>query len=45
MGFRHPFEVAHQEVIQPLTRRIFIDFNGFYFRAAGRQIAPYNVFH
>jgi hypothetical protein len=45
MGFWHPFELAHQEIIQPLAGRILIDFDRFHFRAAGGRIAPYNVFH
>jgi hypothetical protein len=45
MGLGYPFELAHQEIIQPLTCRILVDFDLFYFRAAGRRIAPYNVFH
>jgi hypothetical protein len=45
MGFWHPFELAHQEIVQPLAGRILVDFNCLYFRATGRPIAPYNVFH
>jgi hypothetical protein len=45
MAFGHPFELAHQEIIQPLASRFLVDFDRFDFRCAGGRFAPYNVFH
>ena len=41
VGFRHPFKVTHQEVVQPLAGGVFVNCNS----AGGDRIGLYNVFH
>ena len=45
MGLGHALEVAHQEVVEPLPRRVFIDEERFNLGDLWGRIAPYNLFH
>jgi len=45
VGFRHALEVAHEEVIEPLPRRVFIYKDRLNLGDLRGWIAPYNVFH